>query len=128
MALSGRRGVERAAVCRCPGCSAVVRCWCFFAISGIAGAVFALAANGRGGGVGAFAGGGVEGVEGALLSSDEDVELDFFLLSEGLTMAICDGLDESLMTTRASIGPLTLVWLGEALRFRFGLLPLLSHS
>lgn len=91
---------------------------CALAVFGTSGAVFALTATGLGGGSGAYSGGGVEGVEEALLSSDEELKLDFFLLSESFTIAICDGLDEFSMVTRASTGPLTF---DEALRLRLGL-------
>ena len=77
---------------------------------GTAGAESDRTATGRGGGSGAYSGGGVEGVEDALDNSEEELELDFFLRSEGFTMAIWEGREEFSMTTRASMGPLTLVW------------------
>lgn len=116
------RGVERAACVASKGGEGLLPATPFLpAFGAAAGAVFARTATGRGGGSVAYSGGGVEGVEEALLSSEEEAELDFLRRSDGLTMAICEGLEESAMTTRASMGPLTRVCeVVEALRLRRG--------
>lgn len=53
----------------------------------------------------------VEDSDGAFERFDDPEleDVDFFLRSPGLTMAICDGFVESAITTRAIIGPRTLV-------------------
>lgn len=58
-----------------------------------------------------------EDVSDAPLDRDDDPELDFFLLSLGLTIAICGGCEEFSITTCASIGLRTLVGLTEVGRF-----------
>lgn len=54
--------------------------------------------------------GGVPGIFAGLDCEDGLADL---LTSAGLTSAICDGLDESRITTRASVGPRTLLCLRE---------------
>ena len=92
---------------------------CFRRAFGASGAVFERSGTGRGSSRGVYLGGGVgRGVVAAVddsdgaFDNDEEPELDdddFFLLSPGLTIAICDGFVESAITTRAIVGPRTLV-------------------
>jgi hypothetical protein len=81
-----------------------------------------------GGGVGRGVVAAVDESDGAF-DSEEEPELedvDFFLLSPGLTMAICDGFVESAITTRAIMGARTLVGSCETFLFLLLLDKLLS--
>lgn len=83
-----------------------------------------------GGGVGRGVVAAVEDSDGALDKFEEPEleDVDFFLRSPGLTMAIWDGLVESAITTRAIIGPRTLVCPCESFRLLRLLDKLLSLS
>lgn len=85
---------------------------CFRVGLGTSGAVRDLGFDGLAGGSRMTSGGGGGNANDTLDCILGELELDeergFFFRSPGLTIATCDGLVESAMTTRASMGPRTL--------------------